>query len=82
LTGETGKALVDEMLETNVFSKIFLIGRRKVEYTEEKYSHLVGQLQEKHVLAVISMAQNPSNTCRVTCLMVVSLSQKSMCEFE
>jgi oxidoreductase len=53
LTGETGKALVDEMLETNVFSKIVLIGPRKVEYTEEKYSHLVGQLQEKHVLAQI-----------------------------
>ncbi|CAF5206853.1 unnamed protein product [Rotaria magnacalcarata] len=36
-TGETGKALVKELISNNQFKKIILVGRRKVDYTDNKY---------------------------------------------
>lgn len=36
-TGESGKALVKELIKDNRFQKIILIGRRKVDYTENEY---------------------------------------------
>ncbi|ELU12853.1 hypothetical protein CAPTEDRAFT_91899 [Capitella teleta] len=43
-TGETGKALVEEMISSNVFSKIVLIGRRKVEYEDVKYKDIAQEV--------------------------------------
>lgn len=36
-TGETGKALVTELVNNNQFKKIILVGRRKVDYNDTKY---------------------------------------------
>ena len=36
-TGESGKALVKELVENNEFKKIILVGRRKVDFTEDGY---------------------------------------------
>jgi oxidoreductase len=36
-TGESGKALVKELIKNNQFKKIILVGRRKVDYTDEEY---------------------------------------------
>jgi oxidoreductase len=36
-TGESGKALVDELLKINQFKKIILVGRRHVDFTEQQY---------------------------------------------
>lgn len=34
-TGESGKALMKELLSSKVFSRLVLMGRRKIEYDEE-----------------------------------------------
>lgn len=39
-TGETGKELVKKMLESNIFSRIVLIGRREVKYEDELYKNV------------------------------------------
>jgi FlaA1/EpsC-like NDP-sugar epimerase len=36
-TGETGKALVQELIKSNQFKKIILVGRRQVDYTDNEY---------------------------------------------
>jgi len=36
-TGESGKALVKELIKNNQFKKIILVGRRKIDYTENEY---------------------------------------------
>ncbi|CAF0844376.1 unnamed protein product [Rotaria sordida] len=36
-TGESGKALVKELINNNQFKKIILVGRRKIDYTDNKY---------------------------------------------
>lgn len=36
-TGESGKALVKELVENKQFQKIILIGRRKVDFTANEY---------------------------------------------
>jgi oxidoreductase len=36
-TGESGKALVKELIKNNHFQKIILVGRRKVDYSENEY---------------------------------------------
>ena len=36
-TGESGKALVKELVKNKEFKKIILVGRRTVEYTENEY---------------------------------------------
>uniref|UniRef100_A0A4X2K5T2 Protein HTATIP2 n=2 Tax=Vombatus ursinus TaxID=29139 RepID=A0A4X2K5T2_VOMUR len=39
-TGETGQVLLREILKENLFSKVTLIGRRKIEFEEEAYKHV------------------------------------------
>lgn len=41
-SGETGKLLLQDVLERNIFTKVTLIGRRKLTFEEEKYQNLVG----------------------------------------
>jgi NAD(P)-dependent dehydrogenase (short-subunit alcohol dehydrogenase family) len=36
-TGESGKALVKELIKNEHFKKIILVGRRKVDYTDDEY---------------------------------------------
>jgi hypothetical protein len=36
-TGESGKALLAELIKSKQFKKIILVGRRHVEYTDEEY---------------------------------------------
>jgi NAD(P)-dependent dehydrogenase (short-subunit alcohol dehydrogenase family) len=36
-TGESGKALVKELISNKQFKKIILVGRRKVDYTDNEY---------------------------------------------
>lgn len=36
-TGESGKALVKELIKNDQFKKIILVGRRKVDFTENEY---------------------------------------------
>lgn len=43
-SGETGRVLLKEILEQNLFSKITLIGRRKLTFDEEAYKNVVGIL--------------------------------------
>jgi len=38
-TGESGKALVKELIKNNQFKKIILVGRRKIDYTENEYKN-------------------------------------------
>ena len=40
-TGETGKALVQELVTSKVFSRVVLIGRREVQFEDEAYKDLV-----------------------------------------
>ncbi|CAF0793959.1 unnamed protein product [Adineta steineri] len=42
-TGESGKALVKELITNNQFKKIILVGRRKVDYTENEYKEKTEQ---------------------------------------
>uniref|UniRef100_A0A452V2W8 Protein HTATIP2 n=1 Tax=Ursus maritimus TaxID=29073 RepID=A0A452V2W8_URSMA len=39
-SGETGRALLKEMLEQSLFSKVTLIGRRKLTFDEEAYKNV------------------------------------------
>ncbi|XP_043829445.1 oxidoreductase HTATIP2 [Dromiciops gliroides] len=39
-SGETGQVLLRELLKENLFAKVTLIGRRKIEYEEEAYKHV------------------------------------------
>lgn len=41
-SGETGKALLRELLEQRLFSRVTLIGRRKLTFEEEAYADVVG----------------------------------------
>lgn len=41
-SGETGKQLLAELLERNIFSKITLIGRRKLTLEGKEHENLVG----------------------------------------
>lgn len=43
-SGETGKVLLKEILEQNLFNKVTLIGRRKLTFEEEAYKSVVGIL--------------------------------------
>lgn len=36
-TGESGKALLKELVQNRQFKKIILVGRRQVEYNESEY---------------------------------------------
>jgi hypothetical protein len=36
-TGETGKVLLAELIKSNQFKKIILVGRRQVDYTDSEY---------------------------------------------
>lgn len=40
-SGETGKVLLQELLQRNVFSKITLIGRRQLTFEGKTYENLV-----------------------------------------
>ena len=40
-TGEIGKELVKELLTSNVFKHVVLIGRREVKYEDELYKDVV-----------------------------------------
>ncbi|XP_029354208.1 oxidoreductase HTATIP2 [Echeneis naucrates] len=43
-SGETGKVLLQELLERNLFSKITLIGRRKLPFEGQAYENLVQEV--------------------------------------
>lgn len=43
-SGETGKQLLQNLLERNIFSKITLIGRRKLTFEGKEYDNLVGDI--------------------------------------
>ena len=36
-TGESGKALLHELVKNNQFQKVILVGRRQVDYTDNDY---------------------------------------------
>lgn len=40
-SGETGKLLLQEVLERNIFSKVTLIGRRQLTFEDRAYENLV-----------------------------------------
>lgn len=40
-TGEVGKELVRELLEKKIFKKVYLFGRRQVEYSNPIYENAV-----------------------------------------
>ncbi len=40
-TGESGKSLVKELLQSKVFSRVVLIGRREVKYEDDLYKDVV-----------------------------------------
>ncbi|CAF2571684.1 unnamed protein product [Rotaria sp. Silwood2] len=44
-TGESGKALLKELIKSNQFKKIILVGRRHVEYTDNDYKEKTEQRQ-------------------------------------
>lgn len=41
-SGETGKVLLKEILDQKLFSRVTLIGRRKLTFDEEAYKNVVG----------------------------------------
>lgn len=43
-SGETGKLLLQELLERNIFSKITLIGRRRLTFEDKAYGSLVSAM--------------------------------------
>ncbi|XP_070817072.1 oxidoreductase HTATIP2 isoform X2 [Chaetodon trifascialis] len=43
-SGETGKVLLQELLERNIFSKITLIGRRQLTFEDKAYENLVQEV--------------------------------------
>lgn len=43
-SGETGKVLLQELLERNIFSKITLIGRRQLTFESKQYENLVQEV--------------------------------------
>ncbi|KAM4603042.1 oxidoreductase HTATIP2 isoform 2-T2 [Polymixia lowei] len=43
-SGETGKLLLQELLQRNIFSKITLIGRRQLTFEDKAYANLVQEL--------------------------------------
>ncbi|XP_037553629.1 oxidoreductase HTATIP2 [Nematolebias whitei] len=43
-SGETGRVLLQELLERNIFSKITLIGRRRLSFEDEAYKNLVQEV--------------------------------------
>ena len=42
-TGEVGKELVKELLKSQIFQRVVLIGRRHVEYQDDLYKDVVCQ---------------------------------------
>lgn len=48
-SGETGKVLLREVLERNLFSRVTLIGRRKLTFEEETYKNLVSSCPHIHL---------------------------------
>lgn len=56
-SGESGKVLLQEVLERNVFSRVTLIGRRKLTLEEEKYKNLVSGQSWVSVLVSVTMKE-------------------------
>ena len=50
-SGEVGKELVKQLAQSNIFSKVTLIGRRQIEYDDER-KQFVSALQYFTVYAV------------------------------
>jgi oxidoreductase len=44
-TGESGKALLQELIKSNQFKKIILVGRRQVDFTDNEYKEKTEQRQ-------------------------------------
>lgn len=53
-SGETGKQLLREVLERNIFSRVTLIGRRKLTFEEEKYKNLVSVVRVEFLSQYLS----------------------------
>ena len=47
-TGEVGKELVKELLKSQIFQRVVLIGRRQVEYQDELYKDVVCYVKRFH----------------------------------
>ncbi|XP_039092688.1 oxidoreductase HTATIP2 isoform X2 [Hyaena hyaena] len=58
-SGETGKVLLKEILEQNLFSKVTLIGRRKLSFDEEAYKNVEGfvRVDRDYVLKCAELAK-------------------------
>ena len=52
-TGEVGKELVKELLTRKVFSRVTLIGRREVQYSDELFKDVVSRSCFCFVLTII-----------------------------
>ncbi|MEQ2208705.1 hypothetical protein XENOCAPTIV_012180 [Xenoophorus captivus] len=62
-SGETGKVLLQELLERNIFSKITLIGRRQLTFEDKEYENLVSvwmQLLQHITLYILLGTSFPS----------------------
>ncbi|XP_011820805.1 PREDICTED: oxidoreductase HTATIP2 [Mandrillus leucophaeus] len=58
-SGETGRALLKEILEQGLFSKVTLIGRRKLTFNEEAYKNVEGfvRVDRDYVLKSAELAK-------------------------
>lgn len=57
-SGETGKLLLREVLERNIFSRVTLIGRRKLAFEGEKYKNLVSVVKVEFTSPYVSWWRN------------------------
>lgn len=55
-SGETGRVLLKEILQRNIFNKITLIGRRKLDFQDEAYGELVQEVVDFEKLDDFSAA--------------------------
>lgn len=52
-TGESGKALVKELIKNNQFKKIILVGRRKIDYTDDEYKEKTVLIGDKNRYVIL-----------------------------
>lgn len=73
-SGETGKLLLREVLERNLFSRVTLIGRRKLTFEEETYKNLVSSCP--HILPYLE------GIIFILCTISLSLQVQEVVDFE
>lgn len=72
-SGETGKLLLREVLERHLFSRVTLIGRRKLTFEEETYKNLVSSCPHIHLDEGIIF---------ILCTISLSLQVQEVVDFE